>query len=186
MVNDVARRLLALPLLLFPLSLAAVIFQPLSIKSLSSEADLVLQGVVQSKSCQRDGAGRIYTRIELEVTDVWKGAVGTNPFLIVHGGGVLGEEQSIVSGQVQYEVGEEVVAFLVRNSRGEGVTLGLMQGKFHVWKDAVSGIKYATSPFHGLPETGANVLLQNASGTKMLPAVLRVSELKARVLEVVR
>ena len=76
-----------------------------------------------------------HTKVELEVTDVWKGAVSGSPFQIVMGGGVLGEEQAVVSGQVQDAVGEEVVAFLVRNARGEGVTLGLMQGKFHVWKD---------------------------------------------------
>jgi hypothetical protein len=134
-------------LLLAPLALRAVDFQPLSIEALSARADWVVQGKVLSKTCLRDPAGRIYTRVELDVLDVWKGTTPSRPLRIVHGGGVLGDEQARVSGQVDYGLGEEVVAFLVRNTRGEGVTVGLMQGKFHVW--AEGGIQFAASPFHG-------------------------------------
>ena len=45
-------------------------------------------------------------------------------FTIVHGGGILGDRRVIVSDQVTFQPGEEVVAFLVLNQRGEGVTLG--------------------------------------------------------------
>ena len=146
--------------LCWPIPAAAVVLEPLSIDALTAQADLVLHGVVLSKTCQRDPSGRIFTTVELEVTDVWKGAISGNPFVIVHGGGILGEQQAVVAAQVQYDLGEEVVAFLVRNARAEGVTIGLMQGKFRVWKDAVSGARYAANPFHGL--------LNNAGGTPIV------------------
>jgi hypothetical protein len=170
-----------------PWRATATLFDPLPIESLATEADLVLQGTVLSKSCQRDPAGRIYTRIELQVAEVWKGSIPGSPFIIVHGGGVLGEEQRIVSGQVQYEVGEEVVAFLVRNSRGEGVTLGLMQGKFHVWKDAATGSKYVVSPFHGFPKNALQAMkLKSPAQPGPSSGPLGLAELKKRVREAQR
>jgi hypothetical protein len=160
----------------------AVDFSPLSIEALCSHADLVLQGKVLSKTCLRDSDGRIYTRIELQVLEIWKGAVSSSPFLIVHGGGVLGEEQAFVSGQVNYELGEEVVAFLVHNKRGEGVTVGLMQGKFHIWSDGET--QFAFSPFHGIDEklAGSKNTLRVQSGTSGTERLL-LAELKRRVLE---
>ena len=135
--------------LLWVLPLDAVIMVPLSIEDLTAKAQLVAHGTVVSKSCQRDSAGRIYTKIDLRVAEVWKGAMMTNHLILVHGGGILGEERVEVSGQVDYQIGEEVVAFIVLNQRGEGVTLGLSQGKFHVWKDRASGALFARNPFHG-------------------------------------
>lgn len=169
---------------LLPLCVKAVIFEPLSIQDLTRQADLVLQGTVLSKSCQRDPAGRLYTRIDLQVSDVFKGALSGSPFVIVHGGGILGDRQSTVAGQVEYNVGEEVVVFLVRNQRGEGVTLGLMQGKFHVWTDPATHAKFAASPFHGLPPAVAAVAPRTRS-TGGADA-LRLSDLKRQVLEACR
>lgn len=161
--------------------LRAVIFDPLSIEALTAQADVVLQGTVLSQTCQRDPAGRIFTRVEIEVTEVWKGAISGSPFQVVHGGGTLGERRSVVGGQVEYDVGEEVVVFLVRNTRGEGVTLGLRQGKFHVWKDAQTGVKLAASPFHGgVLSSPASAALKSATGARV-DSTLELSQLKKRV-----
>jgi hypothetical protein len=132
----------------FGFSRAEQIHRPVSLESLANAAELVVRGTVASKSCQRDGSGRIYTRIQLDITEVWKGDVPPN-FSIVHGGGILGEERVTVSGQVQLEIGEEVVLFLVLNQRGEGVSIGLGQGKFRIEKDAKSGELCAHNPFQG-------------------------------------
>jgi len=126
----------------------SALVNPLSLDQLESEADLVAQGKVLSKTCQRDSSGRIYTSVDLLVTDVWKGKVARSPLTIVHGGGTLGEEQSVVSNQVEYSVGEDVVAFLKINSDSQGVTVALAQGKFHIWQDA-SGAKFVHNGFHG-------------------------------------
>ena len=73
----------------------------------------------------------------------------------------------------------------MRNERGQAVTLGLMQGKFHVWKDPATGVKLANNPFHGLPEsTATKVGLQSAPTHSSAPGFLSVADLKKRVLEV--
>jgi hypothetical protein len=152
-------------------------FRPLSIEHLSSKAALVLHGTVVGKTVQRDPEGRIYTKVELEVNEAWKGSSAGKRFTLVHGGGVLGDEWSTVQGQEEYEVGEEVVAFLVTNHRGEGVTLGLAQGKFHVSEEPGSGEKQAHNMFHGhAPGKGR---LDNGDTPKR--PVLSLVELKRRV-----
>ena len=129
---------------------------PLTIEQLTEHSQLVIQAVVLSKSCQRDPAGRIFTKVELEVNEVWKGAWNNRRFILVHSGGILGDRKATVSNQVEFEIGEEVVAFLVVNQRGEGVSLGLAQGKFHVWQDTASDLKFVYNPFHGHPAAASH------------------------------
>ena len=117
----------------------------LSLEQLVTAADVVVHGVVASTTCERDAAGRILTRVTLRATDVWKGATSNIP--IVHAGGVLGEEAVFAHGQERYAAGEEIVAFLKLNERGEGVTIGMSQGKFNVYREAAR--KLVRSSFHG-------------------------------------
>src|ERR1051325_155697 len=94
-------RLALLSCVLAP-SLRAIQFTPLSIEQLARESALVVRATVLSKSCQRDLAGRIFTKVELEVAEVWKGSLLTNRLTVVHGGGILGDRKATVSGQVEY------------------------------------------------------------------------------------
>lgn len=135
---------------LLALCLHASDLTPLTIEELTEQSTLIVNGTVLSKTTQRDDAGRIYTAIELKVADVWRGTHDlARPLIIVQGGGTLGEERATVSHQVQYDIGEEVVAFLVLNTRGQAVTLGLKQGKFHVQPASTKGEKLVHNPFHG-------------------------------------
>jgi len=165
-------------------SVRAIEFTPLSIEQLTRESALVVQATVLSKSCQRDPAGRIFTKVELEVKDVWKGAFPTNRLTIVHGGGILGDRKATVSGQVEYGIDEEVVAFIVFNQRGEGVTLGLAQGKFHVRSDAGTGEKLTHNLFHG--ESVSHSPDVSAPGRFPTQRRLPLAELKRRVRGVSR
>jgi hypothetical protein len=139
----------SLALILFAKTSTAVQMIPLSVEEMTAKSDLVLHATVKSKVCERTPEGRIITRVELSTVETWKGNLTTNTFTVVHGGGTVGNIRTEVSGQVDYEIGEEVIAFLVRNPRGQGVTLGLSQGKFNVWKDKVTGEKFAHNLFHG-------------------------------------
>ena len=127
-------------------SAVALDSKPLSIDALAEEADRVVHGVVLSKSCQRDGQGRIFTRVQLRIDDVWKGSHGTAN--IVHAGGVLGDEATIARSQEQYAIGEEIVAFIKMNGGGEGVTVGMSQGKFTVIRRGEK--TFVFNPFHGV------------------------------------
>lgn len=161
------------------LSRAEVVI-PLPIESLSTNAQLIVRGTVIGTTVLRDPEGRIYTRVEITVAEVWKGLLATNRFTIVHGGGVLGEERSEVSGQASYEVGEEVVTFLQFNSRGEGVSIGLAQGKFQVWQDPVTGESLAQNRFHGQQSLRAIASAGPAPALTIIPR-LTVGELRQRV-----
>ena len=173
---------LAMTGLIFPVfSTHAVLLRPLAIDELARKADLIVQGTVLEQACLRDDAGRIYTRVNVRVAEVWKGALPTNAspggLTVVQGGGTIGDVREEVSGDVQYEVGEEFVAFLVFNARGEPVTIGLAQGKFHVWRDPQTGEKFAHNLFHGQPDPAAG---HRPDAATPLP----VSELKRQVRQV--
>ena len=122
---------------------------PLPIERLAGEADLVLQGRVNGITVQRDEAGRIYTQVALDVAETWKGEADADIFTIVHSGGVLGNELSATDGEVSFSVGDEVVVFVVVNSRGEGVTVGMNQGKFDVMRPNGLANAYVRNLFHG-------------------------------------
>jgi hypothetical protein len=112
--------------------------RPLSIEDLSGRAERIVHGRVLSKSVQRDSEGRIFTRVELTVIEHWRGAAEANRFTIVHAGGVLGERGLVVSGGEEFGIDEEVVVFVTLNGRGEGVCVGMAQGKFKVTGRQVS------------------------------------------------
>jgi hypothetical protein len=154
-MHSIRRSVFALVYCLSVLSISATLMTPLPVEELTQRAELILHGTVTNQTCQRSPEGRIYTRVELQVSEVWKGSLTNHTFTVVHSGGTVGNIRTEVSGQVRYEVGEEVVAFLVLNSRGEGVTLGLAQGKFHVWQDKATGEKFAHNLFHGATEPAA-------------------------------
>jgi len=165
-------------LLVLAIHLGATQYLPLSIAELTDHADLVIQGTVASKTCLRDEAGRIYTRVELTVMEIWKGSLTTNRCIIALASGILGDEGVAASGEATYEVGEEVVAFLVLNHRSEGVTIGLIQGKFAVTVEPGTGAKLARNIFHG-GHSGFEAQQQIQPG--LVPARLTVNDLKTQV-----
>lgn len=149
------RNWLAMVAALWILPVCGAQFVPLTLAELTAKADLVVRGKVRSLTGAEDDAGRVFTRVELEVAEVWKGPRQPAVLEVVHGGGSVGKKRVVVSGQVQYRPGEEVVAFLVFNPRGQAVTLGLAQGKFQVWADPQTGEKLAANLFHGTAPGGA-------------------------------
>ena len=124
-------------------------FLPIPIDRLSSDAEAIVHGTVIGKSVQTDAEGRIYTKVQLDVKDVWKGNAVSSPFTVVHSGGILGKRWATAEGEVSYRMGEEVVVFLVINRRGEGVTMGMQQGKFLVQHDKYTNRNYVRNLFHG-------------------------------------
>lgn len=182
MIRTVAS-LLSIGLCLTPLCSHALQMLPMSIEQLTTAAQIVLRGKVLTKTCQRDPEGRVYTRVELQVLDVWKGSVSSARFTVVHSGGILGTERSVTPGQVEYRMNEEVVAFLVSNDRGEGVTLSLSQGKFQLWKDEATGTHYTWNLFHGAPPPSSSKATLRDLASRDL---LTLDELRRRVTESLR
>ena len=144
-----------------------------SIEELAKRADLVVHGRVESLEARRDDSGRPFTRVELDVTETWKGAV-TNRLVVVQGSAVLGGRQVRVLGEPEFRLGEQVVLFGVFNPRGEAVTLDLARGKFSVSTNATTQAISAMSD-------GARV-----AGGVALPgqAPVALAELERRIREV--
>ncbi|HNQ87508.1 MAG TPA: hypothetical protein PKM73_02605 [Verrucomicrobiota bacterium] len=124
---------------------------PMDVPGLTARADVIVHAQAVSATCLRDERGRLVTRVEVEVRDVWKGRVPGERFTIVLAGGTLGNRRVTVPGQAQYVPGEEFVGFLRWNERGEGVTVGLSQGKFAVSRDLADGDVRVWNPFLGVP-----------------------------------
>lgn len=146
-----------------------------SIEELARRAEVVVRGSVTSMEAMRDGEGRPYTRLELAVTETWKGSA-TNRLWVVQGSAVLGQRQIRVLGEPEFRLGEEAVVFAVFNPAGEAVTLDLARGKFSVKTNAANGRLTAVSD-------GAKV-----AGGVALPgqAPVALDELKQRVKDSLR
>lgn len=128
---------------------------PLSLEELSLRADVVLHATVTGKACERHARGHIITRVQVNVSEVYKGTIKTNQFEFIFNGGKLGNEIESSSIQANYEIGEEAVLFLKINDWGDAVTVGVVQGKFVVWEEKATGEKYASNPFHGISKEQA-------------------------------
>lgn len=152
---------------------------PLSVQDLTEAADVVLQGKVVSKKVARDEDGRVFTSIKLQVQDVWKGEVMGDTFELVHGGGILGLRKVQVAYQVQFNIHDEAVVFCRINSKGKGVTIGMVQGKFDVLKTEDNKKLFVRNIFHGGPPPSPQSLKTRVRMPHQLP--LPIESLKAQV-----
>lgn len=159
-------------------------FVPLTPEELSVRAEWVVRARVEAVSAQRDAQGRIFTRIELAVAEVWKGTNAVGRCVVVAGGGVLGEEQVQADGAPEYGLGDEVVVFLVRNSDREWVTLGLSQGQFLVERETGTGRTFVHNRFWGSSISGPLLDAKAIAFPRTRP--LALEELRRRIQEATR
>ncbi len=121
-------------------------FVPRSIEELAAEATCVVHGRVAAVEVAAGSDGVPLTRVELAVENTWKGS-STNRIVVTQAGGTLGSRRVLVGGEATYQPGEEVVVFLVANSRGEWLTSGMAQGKFSVQRE--DSHVWVANPFIG-------------------------------------
>ena len=151
---------------------------PLSIESLTTKANAVVHGKVKGITCKRDSAGRIFSVINLNIIESIKGQIKSKKFELVHGGGILGTKRTGSIVDPRFKVGEEVVVFVVYNSRGEAVPLGQNQGRFEVFRNPGNTTAMVRNPFHGSPKTNdPHIVFKRAIGRSQLT----LTELKRRI-----
>ncbi len=158
---------------------------PLSVEELAAGSDIVAHGIVQAITTSRDADGRIFTTVEVRGVTTWKGTLPGPTCLIVFGGGVLGDRIVAVEGQGHYTIGEEIVAFLVRNDAGEWVTVGMAQGKFHVRVGADSR-RYVSNVFLGGMNAGGGDRIGSGGVAGGAKEVLTLESLRRRTQEASR
>lgn len=158
---------------------------PMTVEQLAATSTAVVHGRVVALESARDGEGRIYSRVDLRVLEVWRGTVASEVCQVVMGGGILGDRSVSVAGQAAYRVGEEVVAYLVRNPAGEWVTVGLSQGRFAVRRELDTGRSWVSNGFLG-GRSGSGSGGTSAARSLMFPGdrAMSLEELKLRTREV--
>ncbi len=126
---------------------SAAQLRPVVPEDLAARAEMVVVAKVDAIETVREGTKGMVTHVELDVRDVWKGAV-TNRLVLTQPGGTLGTRKVVVTGDAVYRRGEEVVVFAVRNKAGEWLTLELGQGRFQVERPG-SGTPWVHGVFFG-------------------------------------
>ena len=105
---------------------------------LARRATRVFEGTVVDVRGERDGAGRIVTRVRfaVEADGWWKGRGGAAVELLLPGGVLEGEDRAlVVPGMPRFVTGERTVVFASESTRaGEALAIpvGLKQGKLRV------------------------------------------------------
>jgi hypothetical protein len=110
----------------------------LSVDQMVSSADFIVRGTVQEIWTERSASGHVWTRIHLDVSQVYKGAPDLDSIIVDQLGGEWAGQNLGVHGAARYDVGEEVVVFLEDLKSGHVVTVGMQQGKFTLKMDPVS------------------------------------------------
>ncbi|MBX3270193.1 MAG: hypothetical protein KF729_08020 [Sandaracinaceae bacterium] len=112
---------------------SATVMVRASVEELTRASERVVYGRVAAARAREGGPrgeGGIFTRVELEVDETWRGPSAPRAVLWVHGGRV-GERAMRVHGQATFEPGERVVVFL-SDAGGAWFPTGMSQGKWRV------------------------------------------------------
>jgi hypothetical protein len=112
-----------------PTSVRASLATVLGLDQLTTLADRVIVGEVLSvKSTWDSGHKRIFTNIEVQVAETWKGtAAAGGKILIQQPGGQVGDIESRVYGLAEFHTGQRAVLFL-KGAESASAVLGLGQG----------------------------------------------------------
>ena len=112
---------------------SATVMVRASVEELTRASERVVYGRVASaraRAAGPRGEGGIFTRVELEVEETWRGPAAPRAVLWVHGGRV-GARAMRVHGQATFEPGERVVVFLY-DAGGAWFPTAMSQGKWRV------------------------------------------------------
>lgn len=129
------RLVLALPVLLLTVASSfggrarASVTPELDLRGLTTNADRIVVGdVVSVKSAWESGRKRIFTNIEVKITETWKGSTPEGGKIIIQQpGGQVGDIEMRVFGLAEFHEGQKAVLFLTGTEKASAV-VGLGQG----------------------------------------------------------
>lgn len=133
--------LLGIVALLVPFTARASMVPAMDLETLTARAERVVVGEVLSTKSDWDSQHRsIYTRIEVQVAEVWKGQKPTSGRLtIVQPGGAIGDIEMHVHGLASFQAGQRAVLFLA-GAETSSHLIGLGQGKRPLRFEGHSGL----------------------------------------------
>jgi hypothetical protein len=167
-VSSPMRRIWLLQLTLLVLVLGsspfpqASVMMAMSLAELTSAAESIVVGDVRSVHCAWDDRHRtIVSTIDVEVTEVWKGALVSKQLTVVMTGGTVGDIEMTVQGMPTFSLGERSLLFV----RGKPLAhvVGMSQGKRTlVWDHAASQWLALAPSSDGVVEVGPDARLRQS------------------------
>ena len=141
---------LAALLLAFTQASFATSFIQLPFPETVEKTQNIVRGIIGTKDVRtvqmRDGADRVFTYFQLNISEVLKGKVTRNPILIRSLGGEKDGVGLSIAGAVDFNPGEDVVVMLMEeNSDSSFDVRSLMMGKMTLRKD-MDGNEYLVGP----------------------------------------
>ncbi len=119
--------LVALPRIAF-----GAVFVPMTIQELTATSNAVVVGEVVRMDVETDDSGALETQITLHVLTTLHGSPAGSVITLRESGGSLGDVREYASGAAEFEIGEEVLAFLTTDADGNlRVNQGVL-GKFRL------------------------------------------------------
>lgn len=112
---------------------------PLSLAQLTDASDYIVRATVGQTYVETDERGYHWTRVQLEVDVVIKGAADTAALRLDVMGGFLGDEGTLSWYSPRFDQGEEVLVFAEQLESGLLVPTGLDQGKLTIRIDPDNG-----------------------------------------------
>ncbi len=123
-------------LLLGATAAPATVFIDLSLEQLTRSATFVVHGMVSEVEATEDEkTGAISTLVRLRVEEALKGT-GFGEVEVEVEGGRVGDRSMVIAGSPRFEIGEEVLLFLMRAPGGRYHVVEMSQGKYGVERDA--------------------------------------------------
>lgn len=125
---------------------------PPDFPQLVSSSDYIVRAVVKSvtsvkKSRAPGRSAKIFTEVQLQVTEVIAGTAPADLTLEMLGGRV-GEQELTVEGAPQFKVGDEDILFVSGNGKNLSPLRGMMYGRYPILKDAATGRAYVARADH--------------------------------------
>ena len=120
--------------------------------TLVNKADYVVRAVVKSVTPEwRENKGErfIASKVELEIKEVIKG-IPPSPLILDILGGRIGDEELAIEGAPKFLVGDEDVLFVTGNGRQIFPLVGMMHGRYPIFRDAKTGVQYVVRS-NGMP-----------------------------------
>jgi hypothetical protein len=125
------------------ITIAALPAQATSLVSLTTHqlvdaSSTVIRGVVTEVWTEEDADGRVWTRVQIEVSHTYKGDPKTTAYIVDQMGGQFGGNISEIPGAARFSVGEDGLFFLETLGNGRLTTVGFSQGKYTARLDPYS------------------------------------------------
>ena len=118
---------------------------PPEFTELVNESDYIVRAVVKSVTAEErtmpSGSRMIFSKIELEVTQVIAGQPPARLVLQVLGG-QIGDRELSIAGAPKFAAGEESIFFVQGNGRQIYPLVRMMHGLYHIRKEAANGREY--------------------------------------------